>query len=589
MRSQALLDAAAQARATLARFPLAIAAAGTAVAAGILLVEPGNRDLTTRVLLAAILGLPTFTAVHLLSEERHWSLGRAGIAAALATALLLLFLASARTWSNSLLALRFAQLTLGAHLAVTFLPFHGRPETASFWQFNWAIFQRFLVATLFSAVLFTGLAIALVAIDRLLGIHVDGDFYPRLLVVIAFGFHPWYTLGGVPRSLGDLEDRGDYPTGLRIFAQYILIPIVVVYLAILTAYLGRVVVTRAWPSGWIGYLVSSVATAGTLALLLAHPARQRAEGRWIDPFARWFFIALIPSLIMALLAVGKRITQYGVTEPRYALGVLGWWLLVLAAYFAVTRSKSIRIIPVSLGLVVLVTAGGPWGMAATSQRSETIRFRQLVEDRSTALRSDSADQVSRRELTAVARYLLEVHGPGGLAAAIRVPADTVEAWRAGIEGDPILLALRTIGTEPLWQGAPTTGSTAAFAVLRSDTTPVTPIEVPTGSVLFPSNELFRPHWLVFSGDTIQVTPHRADGLLEFRSRGESILLPVGASIDSSVGAGPGYRQLDRPQPLVLNGDATGRYRIRLVITAAHWPSTDSMSRSASGSILLAPR
>ena len=42
------------------------------------------------------------------------------------------------------------------------------------------------------------------------------------------------------------------------FAQYTLVPLVSMYLVILTLYFGKVVVTWDWPQGWIGYLVSLI-------------------------------------------------------------------------------------------------------------------------------------------------------------------------------------------------------------------------------------------------------------------------------------------------------------------------------------------
>jgi hypothetical protein len=50
--------------------------------------------------------------------------------------------------------------------------------------------------------------------------------------------------------------------GLKVFAQYLLVPIVIRHLVILTAYLVKVLITWDWPSGWIGWLVSGVAAVG---------------------------------------------------------------------------------------------------------------------------------------------------------------------------------------------------------------------------------------------------------------------------------------------------------------------------------------
>ncbi|MCH7549944.1 MAG: DUF4153 domain-containing protein, partial [Candidatus Krumholzibacteriota bacterium] len=178
-----------------------------------------------------------------------------------------------------------------------------------------------------------GLAVALLAIDNLLGVHVRSEFYPQLWVVIAMIFNTWFFVGGIPGNIGALDGVAVYPRGLRVFAQYILVPLVIIYLGILAIYLGKVIVTRQWPSGWIGYLVSSVAVVGILAHLLVHPVRDESGSQWVRTYSRWYYVTMVPAIAMLLLAVGKRIDQYGVTEKRYLLAVLAVWLAGISVYF----------------------------------------------------------------------------------------------------------------------------------------------------------------------------------------------------------------------------------------------------------------
>ena len=102
---------------------------------------------------------------------------------------------------------------------------------------------------LYSAVLFAGIAAALAAIDNLLNIQVAGHAYSRLWIVIAFVFNTWFFLGGVPQDLNELEQRRDYPRGLKVFSQFILIPLVAVYATILMVYFARILISGQWPTG----------------------------------------------------------------------------------------------------------------------------------------------------------------------------------------------------------------------------------------------------------------------------------------------------------------------------------------------------
>lgn len=409
-------------RTTLTRFPLVLAAAVVATAAGIIATyETVDQEVWGRVVGTAALGLPLFFATDLLVERRRWSTGvRSGLWA-LGIAGLVAFYLGWRDWSEPVAVGRYIQLSTGLHLLVAVAPFIGVRELQGFWEYNKSLFLRFLLAVLYSGVLYAGLAIALAAVDNLFALEVAEETYLRLWIVIAFLFNTWFFLGGVPTDLPALEQRSDYPMGLKVFAQYVLIPIVVVYLVILTTYLGKIIVTTVWPSGWIGWLVSSVAAVGIFSLLLVHPVAERAENRWIRTYSRAFYITLLPSVVMLWLAIWQRIDQYGITERRYFLTVLSVWLAGVAVYYAIRRSRDIRIIPASLCVVAFVTFAGPWSAYRMSESSQVRRLERVL-TANEILRDGTIREAAvvpsvddRREISAILRYLVGTHGTGAVA------------------------------------------------------------------------------------------------------------------------------------------------------------------------------
>lgn len=398
-----------------------LGAAAVSTAAGILTAEDLGPDaLHIRLLAAATLGIPLFTAVT-IAGERLESSARRNLAALAGLLVLAALYADWPSWTEKVQVLRYVQLSVALHLMVSFLPFARREEPIGFWQYNRVLFVRFIAAGISSGVLFGGLALALAALDKLFGVNVPEAGYGRLWLVMAFVFNTWFFLGGLPRDFRALEERRDYPAALRVFAQYTLVPLVSMYLVILTLYFGKVVVTWDWPSGWIGYLVSGVATTGILALLLVHPVAEQPEQKWIATFTRDFWLGVLPAVLMLWLALYQRVQQYGITEPRYFLLVLSLWLAALAAYYSVTRSRNIRIIPISLCVLSLVTFAGPWGALGVSQRSQVGRLERLlvkdgvlVHGRVQRAHADVPPE-DLREISATVRYLVVTHGGGRLA------------------------------------------------------------------------------------------------------------------------------------------------------------------------------
>jgi hypothetical protein len=424
------------ARDTAVSFPLVLGSAIVAAAAGVVGVDASDEEFWLRLVFAAALGLPLFFAIRMASERRAWRPALLWSARLLGLALLAVFFLAWPNWSEPVRIERLIQAAIALHLLAAFAPFIGAgrqggnkqalsgPDASvqgTFWEYNKTLFLRFLISGLYSAVLFVGLAIALAGIDNLLGVNVEPDAYARLWLMIAFVFNTWFFLAGVRTVLADAELQAEYPIGLKVFSQYVLIPLVTVYLVILTLYLGRILITQTWPSGWIGYLVSSVAIAGILSLLLVYPISGRTENLWVATYSRWYYLALVPSIVMLLMAIWKRIDQYGITEKRYFLAVLALWLAGIAIFYVVSRSRNILVIPLTLCIVAVATFGGPWSAYSVSEASQVGRLTRLLAANEMLVdgQARAADrEVSfedRREVSAILRYLIQTQGTGAIA------------------------------------------------------------------------------------------------------------------------------------------------------------------------------
>ena len=280
VRLPSLVHVLRSAQETARRFPWTLLSAFISAGISWLLIRQSEtwrpyEHLLSRLLLPAMLGISLFFALALcfersrLAERRHW------VGLAIGLTVLLLFGLSYSTDSPTIYIYRFVQLAVVSHLLVAVAPFYRRGNVAAFWEFNRILFQRILQSVLFSTILFAGLAIALWAVQSLLGVKVDWRAYYFLFLSVAFLFNTWFFLAGVPSDWQELESDYEYPAGLRMFVQFILLPLVTLYVVILYGYLVKILVIREWPRGTIGWLVSIVSVFGMLALLLVHPLRHR--------------------------------------------------------------------------------------------------------------------------------------------------------------------------------------------------------------------------------------------------------------------------------------------------------------------------
>ena len=595
MRLPSLATAVETARQTLARFPMAMLSGFLAAVAAFRMIDGPSHDSQPRLLATGVLGLALFTASVTSAERRGVAPRHRWIVdIAVAVGLALLYRASL-DWTPDLTALRFIQLLLAGHLLVAIAPYLTSERLDGFWQFNRMLFLRYLTGAFYAVVLWAGLSVALAAVDKLFGVDIDSEMYAHLFAFLAFVFHPWFFLAGVPRDYAELETREDYPAGLKVFTQFVLMPLVVIYLAILTAYLGKVILTRTWPNGWIGYLVSSVSATGVLALLLVHPLRERADSRWVNGYGRWWFVALLPSLGMLLAAIAKRVGQYGITEQRYFLLVLALWLLGLALYYAITASRNIKLIPMTLCAVALLTTMGPWSAYAVSRRSQMNRLDRLLEQNAmgragapTPARG-TVPVEDRREMSAVFYYLASTHGPGAVGAALGLPEDSVLALSDtvpyGRDDDIASRAMTRLGLRYMnrWERPEGNGSQVYAHRQLPRSTPIAGFEVAL-TVHLPATG-----WIGTATDSLEY--RRVEGTVVIRRDSTDLItLDVAAAVgdvlnaDSIVGGG-GLMLTD---PITVEG-AGGGYRVRLLLDNVNGALKDRrfIWQSGSGMLLAA--
>lgn len=348
---------------------------------------PGISD-AVKLGLTCLLGLPIFFAIELWLERRGDRLaGRTGDESRRRpSSRIFLYLAAAcflgffyfQYAESEPHAIRLMIFILAAHLAVSFVAYLRKNETNGFWQFNKVILLRILTALLYSFVLQLGLSLALMAIDRLFKVTIEPQMYAQLACVLAI-FNTWFFLAGVPYSLANQEQRTDYPKGLKIFTQFVLLPLVTIYLAILYPYAVKLLIEWDLPRGWVSNPVLWFAVVGILSFLLLYPIRNESGNEWIKSFSRYYFIALLPLLALPALGIYTRVRDYGITEPRYFVILLTLWLLGIALYFILSKKKDIRLIPITLCIVAIISSIGPASAFSVSRANQYSRLDHLLE------------------------------------------------------------------------------------------------------------------------------------------------------------------------------------------------------------------
>lgn len=253
-------------------------------------------------------------------------------------------------------------------------PFSRRKEFRGFWRHGHACIDRVTIAALFTGAAWLGLALALIAIRGLFGVNIDSEVFSHLAVTLFLFVAPLLAVAGYPEAPEKLDSDVPFPSALRAFAQWVMVPLVSVYGVILLAYALQILFTWQWPKGTVGWLVSWAGVLGIASNLVLLPLVEKHEYRWLRIFLRAFYGTLTIFAVLLLLAAYRRVAEYGWTEERVLLAVLGFWFLGIAAYFSVRPGATRQWVPASLGALALVLAVGPLSAHSIAVRDQTKRL-----------------------------------------------------------------------------------------------------------------------------------------------------------------------------------------------------------------------
>lgn len=265
-----------------------------------------------------------------------------------------------------------------SHLLVSFIAFLNKDRELRFWQYNKNLFINIFLTGIFTGVLTGGVELAILAVDKLFDFNFSDRLYTdTLYVLVIFGSCFIFLLFN-EKGLDRLEKDSNYPVILKFFTQFVLIPLLFIYLVILYFYSLKILINWELPRGWVSYLILAYSIVGVLALLLVHPLKEDHTKSWVRIFSKLFYFTIILLIILLFTAIFTRILEYGYTEPRYFVLLLALWLLSVVIYFIISKKPTIKYIPISLfvfGVFALIFPYlNAFSVAKRSQKTELTKL-----------------------------------------------------------------------------------------------------------------------------------------------------------------------------------------------------------------------
>lgn len=158
---------------------------------------------------------------------------------------------------------------------------------------------------------------------------------------------------------------------LRIIIDYIMSPTILIYTLLLFIYFITIVFRWSLPKGDIAYIVSVFIAVALIGIVLQYVLPKR----YYNWFYKNFSWVAIPPLVMYWIGTCYRIAQYGFTQERVYLVVIGVLMTLFILMLLFEKSRNFRAMLLIAACAVAVFTYVP-GIAASSIgiRSQTKRF-----------------------------------------------------------------------------------------------------------------------------------------------------------------------------------------------------------------------
>ncbi|MHA3047225.1 DUF4153 domain-containing protein [Riemerella anatipestifer] len=310
------------------------------------------------------------------------------------------------------------------HLFISVAPFLPKVKNEySFWNYNKNLFVNFILSSIFSGVLAAGVLSAISIFNSLFGINDNYKIYPILFSGVSILGNTIIFLLFEERSREE-ERTGtvtEFPIALKFFTQYILIPLLFIYLVMMYLYAAKIIFLWELPKGLVSITVISYSLVGIFALLLVHPLKNEDSKSWVKWFSKIFYFSLVPMLVLLFVAIFTRLFDYGVTESRYFVLLIAIWITLCTFYFIFRKKTSISFIPKSLMAFLIFALIFPYfNVFSASKRSQLNRLHQVLSENGLLVNGKiNFNKVIKRsvfyEISDAGRYLINRNAKDELA------------------------------------------------------------------------------------------------------------------------------------------------------------------------------
>ena len=270
-------------------------------------------------------------------------------------------------------------------------------------------FKSFFISLFFSAIIYGGISIILVAFNELI-FKIGYTAYPHTANLIFILFAPLYFLSLIPnysRAKDDTVDQAAHcPTFLRILLSYIFIPLVAMFTLILVLYIFKNISGAFWDDNLLEPMLVSYAITVILLYILV----SELENKFTVFFRKVFPKVLIPIVLFQVASSVISLNEMGVTHTRYYVILFGVFAIiagVLLSFLPVRKNGILAALLIIFSAISIVPPVDAFTISRNSQvatlEDELLKYDMLENNKIKP--NDSVSEKDRKIITNTVQYL----------------------------------------------------------------------------------------------------------------------------------------------------------------------------------------
>jgi hypothetical protein len=212
-------------------------------------------------------------------------------------------------------------------------------------------------SALYSIIFYTALSLAILALDNLFDIKLDGIIYFKLFILVTGLLQTTFFLSEIPDQFYNTEVPAQKSI-FKIITSYVFIPICIIYGLILYAYILRVLITGKPMVDWAYVMILWYFVVGLSSWLFSGYYDNAAGNILMSNFRKYFFLFSILPAILLFLSLYKNISLYGIKEEYYLSAAVAIFIAITTIYMIISKIQDKRILPLLLILLSLITFMG---------------------------------------------------------------------------------------------------------------------------------------------------------------------------------------------------------------------------------------